>query len=52
MRSLYGSGHNCSLVYPGYLHASVAFALSSIGAPRFLPLVARFHDDLFYLEWP
>ena len=36
-----------NLMYPGCLCASVAFALSSVGAPRFPPLVARFHDDLF-----
>ena len=38
-----------NLMYPGRLCASVAFALSSVGAPRFPPLVARFHDDLFYM---
>ena len=37
----------CSLMYLGRLRASIVCTVVSIGAPRFLPLVPRFHDDLF-----
>ena len=39
-----------SLVYLGHVHVSVTFALLYTRAPCFLPLVARFHNDLLYSD--